>query len=73
MERSKGLYEYALFELWKAGELPQTMCRRWHRRYHAAIVAGMMTLEDGLRLITAYNNPAELESIAKRSTIMSRR
>ncbi len=66
MERSKGLYEYALFELWKSwGIAPDYVVGDGIGDITAAIVAGMMTLEDGLRLITVYNNPAELESIAR--------
>ena len=66
MERSKGLYEYALFELWKSwGIVPDYVAGEGIGDIIAAIAAGMITLEDGLRLIAAYNNPAELESIAK--------
>ncbi len=52
MERSCGLYEYALFELWKSwGIVPDYVAGEGIGDIVAAIAAGMITLEEGLKLI----------------------
>ncbi len=66
MERSKGLYEYALFELWKSwGITPDYVAGEGVGDITAAIIAGIFTLEEGLRLLAVQNNPNELESVAR--------
>ncbi len=66
MERSRGLYEYAFFELWKSwGIIPDYVAGEGVGEPISAVAAGMITLEEGLRLIAASNNPAELEQVAK--------
>ncbi len=66
MERSRGLYEYALFELWKSwGIVPDYVAGEGIGDIIAAIAAGMITLEEGLRLIDASKNPDELDQVAK--------
>ncbi len=66
MERSKGLYEYALFELWKSwGVVPDYVTGEGNSDAIAAIAAGMITIEEGIRLIEVRNNPAELDKVAK--------
>ena len=54
MERSHGLYEYALFELWKSwGIVPDYVAGEGIGDIIAAIAAGIITLEDGLKLIAS--------------------
>ncbi len=54
MERSQGLYEYALSELWKSwGIVPDYVAGEGKGEMIAAIVAGIITLEEGLKLIAA--------------------
>ena len=64
MERSRGLYEYALAELWKSwGIIPDYVIGEGIGDAIAAIVAGIITLEEGLKLIDsqemkiAYREP----------------
>ena len=66
MERSKGLYEYALFELWKSwGVIPNYVAGEGTGDVIAAIAAGIITLEEGLKLIAVSNNLDELKQAAK--------
>ncbi len=66
MERSQGLYEYALFELWKSwGITPDYVAGEGIGDIIAACAAGIITLEEGLKLIAVRNNGSELEKVAK--------
>ena len=66
MERSNGLFEYALFELWKSWEVvPDYVTGEGSGDVIAAIAAGIITLNEGLKLIAVSNNPEELEKAAK--------
>ena len=65
MERSKGLYEYALFELWKSwGVVPDYVVGEGQGDILAAIAAGIISLEEGLKLIDVRDNPDELKKVA---------
>ena len=65
MERSHGLYEYALFELWKSwGIVPDYVAGEGMGEIIAAIAAGIITLEEGLKLI-APRTIREADEIAK--------
>ncbi len=65
MERSQGLYEYAFFELLKSwGFIPDYVAGNGIGDIIAAIVAEIITLEDGLKLIGTQDNPAEQIKIA---------
>ncbi len=66
MERSHGLYEYALFELWKSwGVVPNYVAGEGIGDIIAAIAAEIITLEEGLKLIAASNNPKDLLQVSK--------
>ncbi len=66
MERSNGLYEYALYELLKSwGITPDYVTSEESGDIVAAIAAGIITLEEGLRLLAAKNNLTEFEKVAK--------
>ncbi len=62
---SKGLYEYALFELWKSwGVVPDYVAGEGIGEPIAAIAAGIITVEEGLKLIDSKENPVEQTKIA---------
>ncbi len=66
MERSQGLYEYALFELLKSwGIIPDYVAGNGIGDIIAAMAAGMVTFEEGLKLIDCKGNPDELEQVVK--------
>ncbi len=66
IERSRGLYEYALFELWKSwGIVPDYVAGDGIGDTIAAIAAGIISLEEGIRLISVTEKPDELESVAR--------
>ncbi len=57
MERSHGLYEYALFELWKSwGVIPDYVAGEGNGDVIAAIASGIITLADGLKLIASKDH-----------------
>ena len=69
MDQSKGLYEYALFQLWKSwGIVPDLVAGEGSGEVIAAIAAGIITLEEGSKLINASNNLNEFDQVAKEIT-----
>ncbi len=66
MERRHGLYEYALLDLWKSwGITPDYVVGEGIGDTIAAIAAGIITLEEGLRLIAFADKPYQIESVAR--------
>jgi len=66
MEFSGGLYEYALFTLWKSwGIVPDYVAGKDVGDVIAAIAAKIITLEEGLKLIASKDNPDDQMKIAQ--------
>ncbi len=61
LERSKGLYEYALLELWKSwGIAPNYVAGEGEGDVIAAIAAGIITLDEGLKLLASKEAASEI-------------